>query len=321
MPNLLSAKNIVKKFAGHTALNDVSFEVPAGSIFGLLGPNGAGKTTIIRVINQIIAPDSGTILIDDRLLNSDHVKEIGYLPEERGLYRKMGVGEQLVYLARLKGLSKKEANERVKEWFARFDMDGWWKKKVEELSKGMQQKVQFIVTVLHEPRLLILDEPFSGFDPINAELIKNEILRLRNNGATVILSTHNMGSVEELCDNIALINKGKKILDGNVKEIRRTYAAHTYDISFKGSMIAFSNAMWTGAELISKQEGEQGIQHARVKLLGTTSPNLILQNVINVGEVVGFTEVLPTMNDIFINKVQENSETVERVGTKSDLTE
>jgi len=225
MGNLLSAKNISKKFGNYMALNDVSIDVPSGCIFGLLGPNGAGKTTLIRIINQITGPDSGNVLFEDRLLEPHHVSEIGYLPEERGLYRKMEVGEQAVYLARLKGLSKKEARTRVKEWFTRFEMDGWWKKKVEELSKGMQQKVQFIVTVLHEPRLLILDEPFSGFDPINAQLIKDEILRLRDNGATIILSTHNMGSVEELCDNIALINKGKKILDGSVKEIRAAYRA------------------------------------------------------------------------------------------------
>lgn len=324
MSNILSAKNIVKRFGNFAALDEVSIEVPTGSIFGLLGPNGAGKTTLIRIINQITAPDSGNVLIDGRLLNPDHVKDIGYLPEERGLYRKMAVGEQVVYLARLKGLSKKEANQRVKEWFARFGMDGWWKKKVEELSKGMQQKVQFIVTVLHEPRLLILDEPFSGFDPINAQLIKDEILRLKKNGATVILSTHNMGSVEELCDNIALINKGKKILDGNVKEIRRAYAARTYDIQFKGSMIAFTNAMWTGAELIEKHEGENGMVHARIKLLGNSSPNMILENVIRAGEVNGFSEVLPTMNDIFIMKVQENSGTLEKeelIGTKSNFTE
>ena len=302
MPNLLSAKNIVKKFAGHTALNDVSFEVPAGSIFGLLGPNGAGKTTIIRVINQIIAPDSGTILIDDRLLNSDHVKEIGYLPEERGLYRKMGVGEQLVYLARLKGLSKKEANERVKEWFARFDMDGWWKKKVEELSKGMQQKVQFIVTVLHEPRLLILDEPFSGFDPINAELIKNEILRLRNNGATVILSTHNMGSVEELCDDIALINQSQKILDGSVSEIRSAYKNNIWEVAYHATN---DNALQLpeGFDLLANEE-EDGKKVARVKI-GNHNSNELLSALIPHVSIVSFKEEIPTMNDIFIQKVNE----------------
>jgi ABC-2 type transport system ATP-binding protein len=320
---LLSAKNITKRFGNYAALDDVSLEVPSGSIFGLLGPNGAGKTTLIRIINQITAPDSGNILFEDRLLDPGHVKDIGYLPEERGLYRKMGVGEQVVYLARLKGLSKKEANARVKEWFARFGMEGWWKKKIEELSKGMQQKVQFIVTVLHEPRLLILDEPFSGFDPINAQLIKDEILRLKNNGATIILSTHNMGSVEELCDNIALINKGKKVLGGNVKEIRRAYASRTYDIQFKGNMIAFSNAMWTGAELVEKNEGENGMHHARVRLLGNTSPNIILENVIRAGEVHAFNEVLPTMNDIFIMKIKEQESITEQMplGTKSNYTE
>lgn len=320
---LLSAKHITKRFSGHTALDDVSIEVPEGCIFGLLGPNGAGKTTLIRIINQITGPDTGTILFEDRLLEPDHVKQIGYLPEERGLYRKMKVGEQVIYLARLKGLSKKEANARVKEWFERFGIEGWWKKKIEELSKGMQQKVQFIVTVLHEPRLLILDEPFSGFDPINAQIIKDEILRLKQNGATVILSTHNMGSVEELCDHIALINKSKKILDGQVKEIRRTYAANTYDIQFKGSLMAFTNAMWTGAELIEKHEDSEGLNHARIKLLGKTSPNELLEAVIRAGEVHAFNEVLPTMNDIFIMKVQENSgEAVSQVlGTKSNYTE
>jgi ABC-2 type transport system ATP-binding protein len=327
MGNLLSAKNISKSFGTFKALDDVSIEVPAGCIFGLLGPNGAGKTTLIRIINQITGPDSGNVLFEDRLLSPDHVKDIGYLPEERGLYRKMGVGEQAVYLARLKGLSKRDANARVKEWFSRFGMEGWWRKKVEELSKGMQQKVQFIVTVLHEPRLLILDEPFSGFDPINAQLIKDEILRLRDNGATIILSTHNMGSVEELCDNIALINKGKKILDGSVKEIRNAYAARTYDIQFKGNMMGFTNAMWTGAELIEKHEDENKINHVRLKLLGNATPNMILETVIRSGEVHAFNEVLPTMNDIFILKVSEQNADAEKkqaeisIGTKSNYTE
>jgi ABC-2 type transport system ATP-binding protein len=325
MGNLLSAKNVSKRFGNYNALDDVSIDVPAGSIFGLLGPNGAGKTTLIRIINQITGPDSGTILFEDRLLEPHHVSEIGYLPEERGLYRKMEVGEQAVYLARLKGLSKKEARARVKDWFARFEMDGWWKKKIEELSKGMQQKVQFIVTVLHEPRLLILDEPFSGFDPINAQLIKDEILRLRNNGATIILSTHNMGSVEELCDNIALINKGKKILDGSVKEIRAAYAARTYDVQFKGSMMGFTNAIWTSAELLEKREDENKVNHVRLKLLGNTTPNQIVETIIRSGEIHSFSEVLPTMNDIFIMKVQEQNPKVVKdeviLGTKSNYTE
>ena len=319
---LLSAKNIVKKYSSHLALDDVSIDVPEGCVFGLLGPNGAGKTTLIRIINQITGPDSGKILFEDRLLEPAHVQQIGYLPEERGLYRKMRVGEQAVYLARLKGLSKAEANRRIKIWFERFGMEDWWKKKVEELSKGMQQKVQFIVTVLHEPRLLILDEPFSGFDPINAQLIKDEILRLRDNGATVILSTHNMGSVEELCDHIALINKSKKILDGPVKEIRRAYAARTYDIQFKGNMIGFTNALWTGAELIEKHEAKDGLHRARIKLLGNTSPNELIESVIRSGEMHSFNEVLPTMNDIFIMKVQESEGNTEsKTGTRSNFTE
>jgi ABC-2 type transport system ATP-binding protein len=297
--------------------------VPEGSVFGLLGPNGAGKTTLIRIINQITGPDSGQVLFENRLLEPAHVQQIGYLPEERGLYPRMRVGEQVVYLARLKGMTKKDANARVREWFERFGMEGWWKKKVQELSKGMQQKVQFIVTVLHEPRLLILDEPFSGFDPINAQLIKDEILRLKKNGATIILSTHNMGSVEELCDHIALINKSKKILDGPVKEIRRAYASRTYEVQFKGNMMGFTNAMWAGAELIEKQEDEANMNRVRIKLLGNTSPNQLLSAVLTAGEIHSFNEVLPTMNDIFIMKVQENSgERMENIaGTKSNYTE
>jgi ABC-2 type transport system ATP-binding protein len=321
MPILLSAKNIIKNYAGHRALDDVSIEVPEGSIFGLLGPNGAGKTTLIRIINQITGPDSGQILFQDRLLEPAHVEKIGYLPEERGLYPKMRVGEQAVYLARLKGLSKQEANRRINEWFERFGMQGWWKKKIDELSKGMQQKVQFIVTVLHEPKLLILDEPFSGFDPINANLIKDEIIRLRDNGATIILSTHNMGSVEELCDHIALLNKSKKILDGNVKEIRRAYASRTYEMQFKGNMIAFTNALWTAGELIEKHEDADGLHRVRVKLNGNVSPNAMLESVLRSGEIHAFNEVLPTMNDIFILKVNESQVAESIMGTKGSLTE
>ena len=295
-------------------------------MFGLLGPNGAGKTTLIRIINQITGPDSGRILFDERLLEQKHIEEIGYLPEERGLYKKMQVGEQAVYLARLKGLDKREAKKRVKEWFEKFDMMHWWKKKVEELSKGMSQKVQFIVTVLHQPRLLILDEPFSGFDPINANLIKDELLDLKKKGSTIILSTHNMGSVEELCDHIALINRSKKILDGNVKEIRRAYASRTYDLAFRGSMIAFTNAMWTGGELIS-QRTEDGMNLVRVKLVGNSTPNGLLESVMRGAEIHSLNEVLPTMNDIFIMKVQEASPNNsaahgnEALGTKSNFTE
>lgn len=315
---LLSAQHVSKKFSNHLALDDVSIDVPEGSVFGLLGPNGAGKTTLIRIINQITGPDSGKVLFENRLLEPKHVEHIGYLPEERGLYRKMEVGEQAIYLARLKGLSKKEARRRVIEWFDKFDMGAWWRKKVEELSKGMQQKVQFIVTVLHQPRLLILDEPFSGFDPINAALIRDQLLELKKNGTTIILSTHNMGSVEELCDYIALINRSKKILDGNVKEIRRAYASRTYELSFKGNMISFTNAMWTGGELISQLTDAEGMHHVRVKLLGNASPNSLLQTVIGSAEIHGLREVLPTMNDIFIMKVQEGNEVL---GSQSNYTE
>ncbi len=317
MPAILSVRNVVKTYANYRAIDDVSIEVPEKSIFGLLGPNGAGKTTLIRIINQITGPDSGEIFFNGEKLNPNHVAYIGYLPEERGLYRKMKVGEQCLYLARLKGLSKKEAEARLKEWFTRFEMKGWWNKKVDELSKGMQQKVQFIVTVLHEPRLLILDEPFSGFDPINANLIKNEILALRDKGATVVLSTHNMGSVEELCDNIALIHKSKKILDGAVKGIRKQYRTDTYEISFRGHLIAFTNALWAGAELIEKETDEE-VNRVVVKLRGGNKPNDLLAAVLPVCEVLSFRELIPSMNDIFIRAVNE---TFSVTGTQSYFTE
>jgi ABC-2 type transport system ATP-binding protein len=317
MPSILSVRNVSKNFATHTALSDVSIEVPEGSIFGLLGPNGAGKTTLIRIINQITGPDTGEVFLNGEKLKPDHVEMIGYLPEERGLYRKMKVGEQCIYLARLKGLSKREAEKRLKAWFAKFEMEGWWNKKVEELSKGMQQKVQFIVTVLHEPKLLILDEPFSGFDPINANLIKNEILDLRKKGSTIIFSTHNMGSVEELCDNIALINKSRKILDGSVKEIRKQFRSHTYTISFRGNVIGFTNALWAGAEVTDKKS-EDDLHHFKVKLLGSNKPNDLLQAVLPHAEIVSFNEVIPSMNDIFIMKV--NAE-IGVTGTQSNFTE
>lgn len=233
MAPILEVKNIYKQYDKYTALNNVSLSIEPQKIFGLLGPNGAGKTSLIRIINQITGPDSGEIWFNGERLNQNHVNYIGYLPEERGLYKKMSVGEQVMYLAQLKGLKKADAKRKLQAWFKKFEIENWWDKKIEELSKGMQQKVQFIVTVLHEPKLLILDEPFSGFDPINAQLIKNEILELRDKGATIIFSTHNMGSVEELCDNIALINKSEKLLDGSVKDIRDKYKTNTYNISFK----------------------------------------------------------------------------------------
>ncbi|HXB41162.1 MAG TPA: ATP-binding cassette domain-containing protein [Bacteroidia bacterium] len=314
--NLLSVRNVTKRYANHIALSNVSIEVPEQSIFGLLGPNGAGKTSLIRIINQITGPDEGEILLSGKKLGEEDISHIGYLPEERGLYKKMKVGEQSLYLARLKGMSKADAMKELKVWFGKFEMGGWWNKKIEELSKGMQQKVQFIVTVIHKPKLLILDEPFSGFDPINAQLIRNEILDLRKNGTTVIFSTHNMGSVEELCDYIALINKSQKILDGSVKEIRKTYRSNTYDINFKGNMMGFTNAMWSGGELIEKHS-DGDIHDVRVKLSGANKPNDLLKVVMPFAEINSLREVIPSMNDIFIMKVNEQ----QVMGTQSNYTE
>src|ERR1051326_6131804 len=289
--SILTTDNIVKRFSTHLALDGVSISVPEKCIYGLLGPNGAGKTTLIHIINQIPGPDEGSVSFAGEHLQPKHVEQIGYLPEERGLYKKMKVGEQSLYLARLKGMSKKEAEKKLKYWFEKFEMGSWWNKKVEELSKGMQQKVQFVVTVLHEPRLLILDEPFSGFDPINANLIKNEILELKEKGSTIIFSTHNMGSVEEMCDNIALINRSKKILEGSGKEIRKTYRSETFEIEFRGNMIVFANALWTGFELVSKEEeGDHNI--ARVKVLKGDSVNELLEAILPVAEIISLREVI-----------------------------
>lgn len=315
-PHILNIKDVSKNYSSNKALNNVSIDIPRQSIFGLLGPNGAGKTSLIRIINQITGPDTGSIIFNGEQLSQKHIEKIGYLPEERGLYKKMAVGEQTLYLARLKGLSKEEAKKRLLYWFEKFEMQGWWKKKIEELSKGMQQKVQFIVTVLHEPELLILDEPFSGFDPINAQLIKNEILELRKKGSTIIFSTHNMGSVEELCDNIALINKAEKILDGSVKEIRKTYRTNTFKVSFKGNIMGFTNALWTGAEILEKHT-EDDIHTLTVKLRGVTSSQM-LQAVLPLCEIISFTEIIPSMNDIFIRKVNEGNGIL---GSQSNYTE
>lgn len=298
------------------ALKNISLNVNKGEIFGLLGPNGAGKTSLIRIINQITGPDSGQVLFNGEPLSPKHVDFIGYLPEERGLYKKMSVGEQVMYLAQLKGLKKADAKTKLQQWFKKFEIESWWDKKVEELSKGMQQKVQFIVTVLHEPKLLILDEPFSGFDPINAQLIKNEILELRDKGATIIFSTHNMGSVEELCDNIALINKAEKLLDGSVKDIRKQYKSNTYHITFKGNLMGFTNALWAGAELLDKKSDDD-VHSVTVKLLRQNKPNDLLQAVLSTAEILSFQEVVPSMNDIFISVV-ENKTTL---NTQSAFTE
>ncbi len=303
---LIRTENLTKKYQQHTALQDVSISVPTGSVFGLLGPNGAGKTSLIRIINQITAPDSGEVYFNEKKLHPDHTANIGYLPEERGLYRKMKVGEQALYLARLKGLSKTDAMKKLKFWFERFEIQTWWDKKVEELSKGMAQKVQFIITVLHEPELLILDEPFSGFDPINANLIKDELLRLNKAGTTIILSTHRMESVEELCSHIALINKSRKVLDGPISEVRNEFRNETYEVDYTGNGIGFANSLWTGFELISNVP-HHGNHKAVVKLLNGNSTNNLLAALLPNCNINGFKEVIPSMNDVFIRAVNEGT--------------
>jgi ABC-2 type transport system ATP-binding protein len=303
MHPILSVKEVSKNYSNHVALKGVSIDIPRGTIFGILGPNGAGKTSLIRIINQITGPDQGEVLYDGEKISEKHISKIGYLPEERGLYRKMKVGEQAVYLARLKGLSKADAKNKIAFWFEKFEITCWWDKKVEELSKGMQQKIQFIVTVLHEPELLILDEPFSGFDPINANLIKNEILELKKKGSTIIFSTHNMGSVEEMCDHIALINKAEVVLKGSVSQIRQQHKANLYRLGYRGTPMAFAHALWTGAELADEKQDGNCIT-ATVKLLGNTTPNQLLSSLLPAVEIVEFHELLPSINDIFIETVQ-----------------
>ncbi|MFT5280543.1 MAG: ABC-2 type transport system ATP-binding protein [Bacteroidia bacterium] len=301
---IFRAENVSKAYAGHVAIEDISISVPEGSIFGLLGPNGAGKTTFIRIINQITGPDTGQLWFNGERLEEKHSAQIGYLPEERGLYKKMKVGEQALYLCQLKGLTKKDALARLKYWFEKFEIEAWWNKKVEELSKGMAQKVQFIITVLHEPKLLILDEPFSGFDPINTNLIKSEILELKRKGTTIIFSTHNMGSVEELCDHIALINNTRVILEGNVQEVRSRFRTQTYNIDFNGSVMQLSASLGTYGELI--EHGPEGDHmDATVRLVNGATTNQLLGNIMRTVEVTGFKEIIPSMNDIFIQAVEK----------------
>ena len=301
--SLLSIQNISKNYASHKALDHVSIEVPTGSVFGLLGPNGAGKTSLIRIINQITGPDEGQVLFNGQPLSQEHIGKIGYLPEERGLYKKMEVGEQALYLARLKGMSRADALAKLKVWFDKFEIRPWWRKKIEELSKGMQQKVQFIVTVLHEPELLILDEPFTGFDPINANLIKDELLAMRDKGTSIILSTHRMESVEELCSHIALINKSKKILDGSVKEIRKQFKSNTYEIDYSGNQVALAAGLWSGYKLLENNM-QDGFMRAHVKAEGAQTTNNLLEILLPHVQILGFKEVIPGMNDIFISMVE-----------------
>ncbi|MDN3580412.1 ABC transporter ATP-binding protein [Mucilaginibacter flavus] len=302
---MLSIRNIVKQYAGHRALDDVSLEVESGQVFGLLGPNGAGKTSLIRIINQITAPDSGEVFFNGEQLNQSHIDRIGYLPEERGLYKKMEIGEQMIYLARLKGLSRDEAQKRLKFWFEKLGMETWWKKKIEELSKGMQQKAQFVATVLHEPDLIILDEPFSGFDPVNAEVIKDEILELNKKGATILFSTHRMESVEELCHSIALINKSHKILDGKVKAIRNSYRNDTYFVEYSGTPLSFDGAepfQIVGDALVDDERNT-----IKIKLAEGKTSNDVLQYLIPKTHINMLQEVIPSMHEIFIEKVNANS--------------
>ena len=301
---MLICENIVKRYGAFTALDGVSMEVPAGKIFGLLGPNGAGKTTLIRIITRITGPDEGRVLLDGHPMSDQDVSLMGYLPEERGLYKKMKVGEQALYLAQLKGMKKAEATKRLKAWFERWEIGGWWNKKVEELSKGMAQKVQFITTVLHGPKLLILDEPFSGFDPINAELIRSEVLRMRDEGVTILLSTHSMPSVEEMCDHIALIDKSKVMLHGNVKEIRKRYSTNTYKLEFRGHKVAFADALAYHGEILEHKE-EEGVTTVRVKLLHNAKLNDVLGSTLRAVEFIGAHEEVPRMHDIFIRVVSE----------------
>ena len=300
----LEAKHIHKNFSSHKALTDVSISVPEQSVFGLLGPNGAGKTTLIRIINQITGPDSGEVFFQGEKLKPKHVELIGYLPEERGLYKKMKVGEQCMYLAQLKGLSSKKANLTPMAWFKHFDINKWWNKKIEDLSKGMAQKVQFITTVLHEPKLLILDEPFSGFDPINAELVRNEMLRLKNEGSTIILSTHDMGSVEALCDNIALINRSQVILDGSVKDVKNRFRTKTYELTYHGTGMDLGIGLWANFELMKNEQTDD--RHvAHIKLSESRNLNDLLTAVIPMVEVEAVREIIPDMDQIFIEAVNK----------------
>jgi len=302
---ILRVENIEKQYASHKALDNISISTKQGEIFGLLGPNGAGKTTLIRIINQITAPDSGKVLLNGNEITREDIAKIGYLPEERGLYKKMKVGEQALYFARLKGMSKSEAKSKLDFWFKKFDITSWTNKKVEELSKGMAQKIQFITTVLHEPKLLILDEPFSGFDPINTEIIKNEILKLKENGTSIMLSTHNMSSVEEICDSIALINKSKLVLSGSLQSVKDKYKSNTYAIQFKGLMMAFANELWTNFNLVDKKHLDDDTAIAYVQLKNDNTLNDLLKTVMPVVQIQSVNEVIPSMNDIFIQAINQ----------------
>lgn len=307
MSNILEVNKVLKQYGDYTALNEVSLTVPKGSIYGLLGPNGAGKTSLIRIINQITLPDSGEVIFDGEKLQPKHVQYIGYLPEERGLYKSMKVGEQCLYLAQMKGLSKAEAKKQLDYWFDRLEIQGWWNKKIQELSKGMAQKIQFVVTVLHQPKLLILDEPFSGFDPVNANLIKDEIIELNRQGTSVIFSTHRMESVEEMCDHIALIHKSNKLIEGKLDDVKRQYRTNSFEVGILSDNV--EGLMYDITQKFSVAQTNFKSLNDEIKLeiqLGNALPNELLHLLTQRGQVTHFLEKIPSVNDIFIQTVSEN---------------
>ncbi|MDG5799649.1 ATP-binding cassette domain-containing protein [Marinilabiliaceae bacterium ANBcel2] len=305
--HFLEAHNVVKSFTNHLALDNLNVSIPENCIYGLLGPNGAGKTTFIRIVNQITGPDKGEILFNGKPLQSKDISQIGYLPEERGLYKKMKVGEHALYLAQLKGLSKHEALSRLKYWFQKFEIEPWWGKKIEELSKGMQQKIQFIVTILHKPKLLIFDEPFSGFDPVNANILKKEILKLKKEGATIIFSTHNMDSVEQLCDNISLINNGKSVLEGKVNEIRQKYKNNIIKLEYAGDKDVTENLISKTSTIIKSESGNDEVQSLWIKNPESISVNDLLKNIIESCTIHSCSEILPGMDEVFIKVAGEKN--------------
>lgn len=306
MSNILEVQNVVKQYGDYTALNNVSLQVPKGSIYGLLGPNGAGKTSLIRIINQITMPDNGNVILDGEKLHPDHVKHIGYMPEERGLYKTMKVGEQCLYLAQLKGMPEAESKKQLKYWFEKFEIQGWWDKKIQELSKGMAQKIQFIVTVLHQPKLLILDEPFSGFDPVNANLIKDEIIELNKKGTSVIFSTHRMESVEEMCDYIALIHKSNKLIEGKLDDVKRQHRTNIYQVgiitnNIEGLMVSLTQKFTIGQTNFKSLNDDLKLEVH----LENHSSNELISILTQFGQVTHFMEKIPTVNDIFIQTVSQ----------------
>lgn len=307
----MAAKDIIelygvnKSYNNHKALNNIDLKVKKGTIFGLLGPNGAGKTTLIRILNQILQADSGTIKINGELLNQKHIYSIGYLPEERGLYKKMKVGEQSIYLAQLKGLSKKEAKEKLNYWFDKFNISNWWNKKIEDLSKGMAQKIQFITTILHEPELLILDEPFSGLDPSNSQLIKEEILNLKNNNTSIVLSTHNMNSVEEICDEAAIIHRSNKILEGEINALKDKFQEKEWQIKYQGNQMSFTNAIWGGWKMMSHKSISEKIHIAEIELTQNLTMNQFIKGIVDHIEILEIVKKTPTMNDVFIKATSD----------------